>query len=440
VPVVNTVAENGTVYPTGNATIGAGNTNAASSALFYTFTLPSAGEWEVNYVTRVSTSLTAGNAGFYVGVFDSGTVVPNTELQIFQDTTIGGTSFPGGTGTGVVKLTTTGAKTYQIRVWENNGIGGQAISDSNGRSYVFYNKIAGQLPSTGTTVDYLSATSNTLVLSFTTNPSTITTVPARSGNIPYNPTTGAITLTAGKTYKLSGSIIGNVVGDANATVAIYFSATANGSTPLVTGSQGSAPPTTNNNVLIGNYRTETVYTPTVTQDVYFVISISGSTRNITGAEINVVQLGSTAITTNTRVNVICRNKTPQVMINGDYTKNTNWTEIQDPTNSFNPVTGVFTAPRTASYAFSSANRTPVVADGGEYGQAIFLNNVTELYRGGGRAYITTDFSTQTNGVINLNAGDIIDVRTVYEGPAGNTSDFPTAFYSWFTITEINPTY
>ena len=139
----------------------------------------------------------------------------------------------------------------------------------------------------------------------------------------------------------------------------------------------------------------------------------------------------------TRVNIICRNKTTQIMTDAIWNKNTNWIKIQDPTNSFNEVTGVFTAPRMASYAFSSANRTPVVADGGEYGQAIFLNN--GLISGNwGRAYLSTNFSAHISGVINMVAGDILDVRTIFEGGA-NGNDAPTVDYSWFTITEITPT-
>jgi hypothetical protein len=51
-----------------------------------------------------------------------------------------------------------------------------------------------------------------------------------------------------------------------------------------------------------------------------------------------------------RAVVVCRGKTAQSITS--WTTLTNWIEIQDLTNSFDPITGIFVAPRAGIYAFS----------------------------------------------------------------------------------------
>lgn len=53
---------------------------------------------------------------------------------------------------------------------------------------------------------------------------------------------------------------------------------------------------------------------------------------------------------NTPVSVIA--DTPTSSITGSITDITGWTEIEDPTNSFDPTTGIFTVPKTALYGYS----------------------------------------------------------------------------------------
>jgi hypothetical protein len=102
------------------------------------FTLPSAGTWEIIYFLRAQ-----GVAGFAgeLGLYDpTETKVPNTEiLAAFGE--------QASTGTGVVRITTTGAGTYKLKAWASYG-SYSAVSEFNGRTGVTWKKISGNAPMT----------------------------------------------------------------------------------------------------------------------------------------------------------------------------------------------------------------------------------------------------------------------------------------------------
>lgn len=131
-----------------------------------------------------------------------------------------------------------------------------------------------------------------------------------------------------------------------------------------------------------------------------------------------------------RVAVICRNKTAQ-SING-WTTLTNWAEVQDPANSFDPVAGTFTAPRAGVYQFSIGDGF-TQAVGSYYGLSITKNG-TQLY-----TMLKTAQSLQAqydalSAEVELATGDTVQARG-YCGAAAN--DITGASISWFTITEKN---
>jgi C1q domain len=130
-----------------------------------------------------------------------------------------------------------------------------------------------------------------------------------------------------------------------------------------------------------------------------------------------------------RAVVICRGKTAQ-FITGWATL-TNWIEVQDLTNSFDPITGIFVAPRSGIYAFSVGDGliNPV---GSYIGLSIIKNGV--------QMYNVLDSTPNANiqykglsGTIELAAGDTFSPRA-YHASASN--DNPSASNSWFTITEV----
>ena len=100
------------------------------------FTLPSAGTWEIIYFLRAQ-----GIAGFAgeCGLFDpSGVLVPNSEiLAAFGE--------QASTGTGVIRITTTGSATYKLKAWASYSTFG-VYSELNGRTGVTWKKISGNSP------------------------------------------------------------------------------------------------------------------------------------------------------------------------------------------------------------------------------------------------------------------------------------------------------
>lgn len=98
-----------------------------------TFTLPSAGTWEVISFMRAQ-----GTAGFAAefAVFDSSNViVPNSEI-------ICAFGESASTGTGVIRITTTGAAVYKLKGFASTQ-SFTAFTDHNGRTGVTWKKLSG---------------------------------------------------------------------------------------------------------------------------------------------------------------------------------------------------------------------------------------------------------------------------------------------------------
>lgn len=184
----------------------AGNNTPANSLDFMTFTLPSAGTWEVNYIVRGQGSGSGGQLEF--AIFTSANVLlADTEMMaIYLESTAGS-----GSGSGLTRITTTAAATYKVRVWNaaNNGQAYAVSQSIYGKSSVAWKKISGNLPVSGQTVDTLYVTrsaSNQTIPSGTWSSKDIIFNSVGSGNIPYDTTTGIATLSAGKTYNIRSGL------------------------------------------------------------------------------------------------------------------------------------------------------------------------------------------------------------------------------------------
>lgn len=108
-----------------------------------TFTLPSAGTWEVIYYLRAQG--TAGFAGEFAIYDANNIVVPNSEILAAYGET-------GSTGTGVIRITTNSSAVYKLKGFASGGASYpfQAITDGNGRTGVTWKKISGNSPMTVT--------------------------------------------------------------------------------------------------------------------------------------------------------------------------------------------------------------------------------------------------------------------------------------------------
>lgn len=136
------------------------------------FTLPSAGVWEVDYSARTGVS-PAGGLVTVVITDNSDTILDSS--QILNGYWLGTAPLDDtqGTVTGVARITTTGSGTYKLRAKGDYGAGGAAkiVSDNNGRTKVSWKKISGFTPITGitsTTTQFGNITAGTITQTSTT--------------------------------------------------------------------------------------------------------------------------------------------------------------------------------------------------------------------------------------------------------------------------------
>ncbi len=129
-------AEFGSEFLSSNVTV-----NSTTPVDVLTFTLPSAGTWEVITFLRAQ-----GNPPFAAefAVYDnSNNIVPNSEiLPAYGET--------GSTGTGIIRITTSGSATYKVKAWASGGASYpyNVTTDGNGRSGVTWKKLSGNAPMT----------------------------------------------------------------------------------------------------------------------------------------------------------------------------------------------------------------------------------------------------------------------------------------------------
>lgn len=307
-PVVNTVAEYGSsVLAAVNVDVNVSVGNWVTLAGLST-TLPSAGTYRLFWkasgemadagTTEVVVSGRLRNNTSGVDYTDSRAVIVGKDsptASVF-------TSIATGSGEVIVTVTTTSEIVFQTRTSALATVSSVILGDGNLRSaaYISYEKIAGQLPSTGATVDYVNAR-------LTTSPAIAAGAAfpfvTQTGNIPN--ASGVFTLSAGKTYRLTASAayLGT---EGSAGLSIRWKDITNNA---FIGSQGV--------VISGNLNTavsslpiaEAVITPTANIQVHIETAAAGAARTFTGGQGNgdcwatIVQIGSTnTVGGNTNVN------------------------------------------------------------------------------------------------------------------------------------------
>jgi hypothetical protein len=158
---------------------------------------------------------------------------------------------------------------------------------------VYYKLVAGNLPVTGQSVDYVSVSTisqssigDNRDLIFTTN---------NGGNIPYNTSTGVFTLSANKTYLFQAQIRSNLP-SAGGNYIEYGFVDATSNALLMNGTQTITSSTTSTAGFGSNPVINFIYTPTSNQTVKIrTTATTVGTQNIVSGTANITQIGSSAI-------------------------------------------------------------------------------------------------------------------------------------------------
>ena len=124
-----------------NTNVTVTGTTTANATTIMTFTLPSAGTWDVTYTVRQQNG--GNGAEMNVALYDQASVlVPDSQLIGTVDSAADPTNVNVAlTTNGSIFITTTAAATYSIRGWSNNSLQWIAFSNSAGKTSVKWVKI-----------------------------------------------------------------------------------------------------------------------------------------------------------------------------------------------------------------------------------------------------------------------------------------------------------
>jgi hypothetical protein len=263
--------------------------------------------------------------------------------------------------------------------------------DAGDYDRVYYKMVAGNLPVTGQSVDYVSVSRTT---DLTINTGDIVKFNSiYSGNIPYDPTTGKFSLTAGKTYKLSASISLSTANSSVSEASVVWKNAAGDALP----NRAEILSSSHSTNAVGNAFAEVIYTPSVNTTVSLYVAYATASAILWNSYTyaNIEQIGSSAIinpwtlsgtnTYNTTGNVGIGTNAPTQAL--DVTGNVNVTgkiNLTDPTGSVTTKAAGF-------------------VDAGTY---VTLDNVratvtTSGSRGLGLATVTGSFSAFINGTYTV---------------------------------------
>ena len=243
-------------------------------------------------------SFTVPVSGKYLFDFSSGAYALNVSFsmtfKVRQGTTDIGTdvqtSYNGGTHSeynGKVEVNLQAGTNYNVYVTSNG------VRNSYDYDRVYMKLVAGNLPVTGQSVDYVSvgaiyqtAVGDNRDLIFTQN---------FGGNIPYNTSTGVFTLAANKTYLFQAQIRSNTPSAAGNYIEYGFvDATTN--VLLINGTQTITSSTTSTAGFGSNPVINFIYTPTTNQTVKIRTTANSiGTQTLQSGTVNITQIGSSAI-------------------------------------------------------------------------------------------------------------------------------------------------
>ena len=244
----------------------------------YSFTVPVSGRYLFDFSSSGYLNQATLTFTFKVrqGTTDIGTDVfsnANNNVHVVYD--------------GKVEVNLQAGVTYNVQVTTTGS------RDGGDYDRVFYKQVAGNLPVTGQSVDYVSA----MLTSDQSNSSAGQNVKfqtIQSGNIPYDASTGNFSLTAGKTYRLTALASLNGTSPAASALDIIWR-TADG---VNIGPLGSLINASSNINFSGQGVVDVMYTPTRNITVSLYISYVGNSTTVLRAyatNATITQIGSSAI-------------------------------------------------------------------------------------------------------------------------------------------------
>jgi hypothetical protein len=172
-------------------TAGQNSSAVANSVAFMSINIPSAGTWEIEYSVRGSgTGGATGSGGISAALYDNTPALLSNSEMICVFAATAATQNDQTTGTRTYIVTTTGAATYNVRVWNSAGSTvASAISDGNGRSYMSATKL-GTTAITTTTRAIVDADLTTQVATTSADVTLTGLTEIIDNTNSFNPTTG----------------------------------------------------------------------------------------------------------------------------------------------------------------------------------------------------------------------------------------------------------
>ncbi len=250
-------------------------TNKIGNASGYSFTVPVSGRYLFDFTS----------SGYASGDFTMTFKVRQGTTDLATDVQTSSNNSVHVEYNGKVELNLQTGTTYNVIV---TSTGTRNTSDYD---RVYYKMVAGNLPVTGQSVDYVSVYRTTSQTVNTGDNILFNSI--NGGNIPYNSATGNFTLTAGKTYRLMGSVSLDASTSASSEIDIAWKNAAGdilGNRALILSANFASPAG-------GNGISDIIYTPTVITTIALnVIAATANAKTIPNyTYANVEQIGSSAI-------------------------------------------------------------------------------------------------------------------------------------------------
>ena len=335
------------------------------------FTLPSAGTWEVTYNIFANN---AGAAQTTIRVYDSSNVmVPNSQASA-QHQASGGPLPVSNTA----RITTTGAATYKLRGVTDANTSTIFNNDNTvqgGRSKITWRKISGFMPSSGQTVDYVTGritTSQNTDIADAVDHVKFDTV--FNGGIPLDTTTtytstngvasrGRFTLTAGKTYDLLATIGELAIPTTSLNVRFQWYDVTTGTAVALGQSTVLMSPSYTGTAIQANPHAHAVFTPSVNSLVEVrIVNGSGLTIVVGGANYSstffIKQIGSTAVT-GVSMNSLTAAIAAGALDNTNFAQTWNWSTLSAGTSGLVLANTVSGTTQNNTLTISGGNNTGV---------------------------------------------------------------------------------